>query len=77
MAEYARGALHYERIFMRLVNCWHAIGPALVLALAGEPDPSLSDWPLYLVALGAQFALDFGSSGSAGVPRSACRPRCS
>ena len=62
MAEYARGTLHYERIFMRLVNCWHAIGPALVLALAGEPDPSLSDWPLYLAALGAQFALDFGSS---------------
>ena len=62
MAEYARGTLHYERVFMRLVNCWHAIGPALVLGLAGEPDPSLSDWPLYLAALGAQFALDFGSS---------------
>jgi HD-GYP domain-containing protein (c-di-GMP phosphodiesterase class II) len=62
MAEYARGSLHYERIFMRLVNCWHAIGPALVLALAAEPNPNLRDWPLYLAALGAQFALDFGSS---------------
>jgi HD-GYP domain-containing protein (c-di-GMP phosphodiesterase class II) len=62
LTEYAGGTLHFERIFLRLVNCWHAIGPALVLAAAGEPEPNLSDWPLYLAALGAQFALDFGSA---------------
>jgi HD-GYP domain-containing protein (c-di-GMP phosphodiesterase class II) len=62
LAEYARGGLHFERVFMRLVNCWHAIGPALVLALAGEPAPNVSNWPLYLVALGSQFALDYGSA---------------
>jgi HD-GYP domain-containing protein (c-di-GMP phosphodiesterase class II) len=62
LTEYARGSLHLERVFMRLVNCWHALGPALVLALAGEPEPNLAHWPLYLAALGAQFALDFGSS---------------
>jgi HD-GYP domain-containing protein (c-di-GMP phosphodiesterase class II) len=62
LTEYAGGELHFERVFMRLVNCWHAIGPALVLALAGEPEPSLSQWPLYLAALGAQFALDYGSA---------------
>lgn len=62
LTEYAGGKLHFERIFLRLVNCWHAIGPALVLAAAGEPEPKLSHWPLYLAALGAQFALDFGSA---------------
>jgi HD-GYP domain-containing protein (c-di-GMP phosphodiesterase class II) len=62
LTEYAGGTLHFERIFLRLVNCWHAIGPALVLAAAGEPEPNLSDWPLYLAALGAQFALDYGSA---------------
>jgi HD-GYP domain-containing protein (c-di-GMP phosphodiesterase class II) len=62
LTEYAGGTLHFERIFLRLVNCWHAIGPALVLAAAGEPAPNLSDWPLYLVALAAQFTLDYGSA---------------
>jgi HD-GYP domain-containing protein (c-di-GMP phosphodiesterase class II) len=62
MTEYARGSLHLERVFMRLVNCWHALGPALVLGLAGEPEPNLAHWPLYLAALGSMFALDYGSS---------------
>lgn len=62
LSEYIRGGLHLERVFMRLVNCWHAVGPALVLGLAGESTPSLGDWPLYLGALGAQFALDYGSA---------------
>jgi HD-GYP domain-containing protein (c-di-GMP phosphodiesterase class II) len=34
------------------------LGPALVFAIAGERAPSLSDWPLYVVALLSQFALD-------------------
>jgi HD-GYP domain-containing protein (c-di-GMP phosphodiesterase class II) len=62
LADYVRGGLHLERVFMRLVNCWHAIGPAAVLAIAGEPEPSLSQWPVYVTALGAQFALDYGSA---------------
>ncbi len=62
LSEYIRGGLHLERVFMRLVNCWHAVGPALVLGLAGEASPSLRAWPLYLAALGSQFALDYGSA---------------
>ena len=62
LSESARGSLHLERVFMRLVNCWHAIGPALVIGLAGEPEPNLAHWPLYLAALGSQFALDYGSA---------------
>jgi HD-GYP domain-containing protein (c-di-GMP phosphodiesterase class II) len=60
--EYARGSLRLGRVVLRVVNAWHAVGPALVLGLAGERPPSLSDWPLYLAALLSQFALDFACS---------------
>jgi hypothetical protein len=54
--------IHLERVFLRLVNAWHALGPALVLGIAGEGPPSLDQWPLYLGALAAQFAFDFASA---------------
>ena len=57
--ECLRGTLHLERLVLRLLNASYAIGPALVLGLAGEAPPSLGQWPLYLAALAAQFALDF------------------
>jgi HD-GYP domain-containing protein (c-di-GMP phosphodiesterase class II) len=57
--ECLRGALHLERLVLRLLNASYAIGPALVLGLAGEKPPALDQWPLYLLALAAQFALDF------------------
>jgi putative nucleotidyltransferase with HDIG domain len=60
--EYARGGLHIERVVLRLVDSWHAVGPALVLGLAGESQPDLRRWPVYVGALGAQFALDYGST---------------
>ena len=74
LIEYAAGGLHFERVFMRLGNCWHAVGPALVLGLAVEPSPSLDDWPLYLLALGSQFALDYGSSALRGWIALGVRP---
>jgi HD-GYP domain-containing protein (c-di-GMP phosphodiesterase class II) len=58
--EWLRGELHLERILLRVLNASHALGPALVLGLAGESAPELRRWPLYLAALAAQFALDFG-----------------
>jgi HD-GYP domain-containing protein (c-di-GMP phosphodiesterase class II) len=57
--EWLRGELHLERILLRVLNASHAVGPALVLGLAGESAPALRHWPLYVVALGAQFVLDF------------------
>jgi len=56
--EYLRGSLSLGRVPMRVVVAWHAVGPALVLAIAGERGPRLSDWPLYVVALFSQFAVD-------------------
>ncbi len=57
-----RGRLHVDRVFLHVGNAWHAVGPALVLGLYGEGPPSLSQWPIYLAALLAQFAFDFASS---------------
>jgi HD-GYP domain-containing protein (c-di-GMP phosphodiesterase class II) len=64
LASYFRGELGLGRVFVRLVNAWHAIGPALVLGLAGEGPPSLSRWPIYAAALGAQFVFDFASAAA-------------
>jgi HD-GYP domain-containing protein (c-di-GMP phosphodiesterase class II) len=51
----------HRKAVLALVNSWHALGPALVLALAGAPDPRWADAPLYAAAL----ALDVvGSAGS-------------
>jgi HD-GYP domain-containing protein (c-di-GMP phosphodiesterase class II) len=60
--EYARGKLRLGRVLLRIVVGWHAIGPALVLGVAGERPPRLSDWPLYVAALAAQFGLDAASA---------------
>ena len=51
------------RAALRLVSSWHALGPAVVLALAAAPAdrvPRWSAWPVYLAALAAQFVLDTG-----------------
>jgi HD-GYP domain-containing protein (c-di-GMP phosphodiesterase class II) len=56
--EHVRGSLSLPRVGMRVVFAWYAVGPALVLGLAGERGPQLSDWPLYVVALLSQFVLD-------------------
>jgi putative nucleotidyltransferase with HDIG domain len=62
LIDYAQGTIHLERVFLRIVNAWYALGPALVLGLAGEGSPSLDQWPLYLGALVAQFSFDFASA---------------
>ena len=50
---------HPQRVLLALGDSWYAIGPTLVLVLAGAQVANVSDWPVYLGALGAQFACDF------------------
>jgi HD-GYP domain-containing protein (c-di-GMP phosphodiesterase class II) len=54
-----RRGLPPERILIVPLNSWYSIGPVVVLAIAGERDPSLSDWPIYVAALTAQCLADY------------------
>jgi HD-GYP domain-containing protein (c-di-GMP phosphodiesterase class II) len=60
--DYLRGKEHVERTLVMVASSWHAVGAALVVALAGEPEPTWSAWPVLLLALAAQFSFDFAGS---------------
>ena len=62
LPDYVRGRVPVDRGLLRFVNSWHAVGPALVLILAGEPEPTARNMPVYALALGAQFVFDFAST---------------
>ncbi len=47
-----------ERLLVAIGNSWFAVFPAVVLAAGGATSPALEHWPLYLLALAAQFAGD-------------------
>ena len=59
--EYGRRSTHPGRVVLNLGDAWHAVGPALVLAATHPGGPDWSDWPIYLAALAAQLACDFGA----------------
>jgi HD-GYP domain-containing protein (c-di-GMP phosphodiesterase class II) len=61
LPEYARRR-HPSRMLLSVGDGWHAVGPALVIGLAGIVTPSLSDWPVLLLALAAQLVFDFATS---------------
>ena len=62
LADIASGKLRPQRLPVVLSTCWHAIGPAFVLAMWGTRQPSWDDLPLYAIALLAQFGFDLASS---------------
>jgi HD-GYP domain-containing protein (c-di-GMP phosphodiesterase class II) len=53
-----------ERAVALPAFAWHAVGPAAVLLAAGSPAPTLNHWPIFLLALAAQFVFDLGSSAA-------------
>jgi hypothetical protein len=57
--DYLARRRHPERVLVSLGDALHAVGPAAVLIAAGSTTPTLSEWPVYLAALAAQFACDF------------------
>jgi HD-GYP domain-containing protein (c-di-GMP phosphodiesterase class II) len=59
MSRCARGVLHPQRVAVGVGDAAHALAPGLVLALAGPAHPSWHAIPIYALALGSQFALDF------------------
>ena len=53
---------HPQRLLGALGDAWFAVGPALVFVLADLQTPNVSDWPLYVLALFAQFSGDLMSA---------------
>jgi putative nucleotidyltransferase with HDIG domain len=73
LPDVVRRQMHPDRLIVAAGNAWFAVGPAILIAIAGGEDASLERWPLYLALLGAQFVSDAGSSyafdwAASGVP---------
>ena len=59
---YLRGDAHPARAIGALANSWYCLGPVVVLAAFAAESPRWSDWPVYVLALAVQFAVDFAVS---------------
>ena len=53
-----RRRVHPDHAVLCIGDTWFAVGPALVVALAGATGPSFGLWPVYLAALAAQLLFD-------------------
>ena len=62
LGDYATGQASVHRAFHVFGDCWHAVGPALVLVAAGAQVFSWDLWPIYAIALLSQFAFDFAAT---------------
>jgi HD-GYP domain-containing protein (c-di-GMP phosphodiesterase class II) len=56
-----------SRVLAHVAIAAHALGPALVIALAGGLPLRWGAWPIYVAALAAQFAMDFLSAAAVGA----------
>lgn len=64
LIDYASGRTSVHRAFHVFGDCWHAVGPALVIAVCGAQVFSWEAWPVYLFALAAQFGFDFAATAA-------------
>jgi HD-GYP domain-containing protein (c-di-GMP phosphodiesterase class II) len=62
LIDYASGDASVHRAFHVFGDCWHAVGPALVIVLCGAQVFAWSSWPVYALALLAQFGFDFAAT---------------
>ncbi|HEX6455437.1 MAG TPA: HD-GYP domain-containing protein [Solirubrobacterales bacterium] len=62
LIDYASGRTSVHRAFHVFGDCWHAVGPALVVVIAGAQVFSWGSWAVYAGALAAQFAFDFAAA---------------
>jgi hypothetical protein len=59
---YASRRRHPEKLALDVNDAWYVLGPVIVLAAAGGHGPQWGDWPIYVAALGAQFAVDLAAA---------------
>jgi len=69
------GRLHPQRLVAVPGDAWFALGPAVIFVLAGVHEATLADWPLYALALAAQFAGDLCGSALRVSLAHALRPK--
>ena len=62
LPRYLTGYTPANRAVVELGDALYCIGPVLVLGIAGADTPAFGDWPIYLLALAAQFAGDVSFS---------------
>ncbi|HZU59682.1 MAG TPA: HD-GYP domain-containing protein [Solirubrobacteraceae bacterium] len=62
LPSYISGTRNADRVLSAIANSWHAVGPAIVFAVAGLTTPRWSQWPVLLIALAAQLVTDLGAS---------------
>jgi hypothetical protein len=62
LPEMPRAPNRERLVLVSIGNAWFAVGPALVLAVADVTTLSFEHWPVYLLALAAQFAGDFSTA---------------
>jgi HD-GYP domain-containing protein (c-di-GMP phosphodiesterase class II) len=62
LLDYASGRTSIHRAFHVFGDCWHAVGPALVIVAAGAQTFSWANWPVYALALVSQFGFDFAAA---------------
>jgi putative nucleotidyltransferase with HDIG domain len=56
--KYVARRTHPDRLLLHFSDAWAPVGAAFVIALAGHHPPSPDQWPVYLAALAAGFAVD-------------------
>ncbi|MFL6202900.1 MAG: HD-GYP domain-containing protein [Thermoanaerobaculia bacterium] len=54
--------IHPDRLLLGPANAWYAVGPALVIAVAGSGGPSWDDAAIYVLAFVAQLVCDVAST---------------
>jgi len=58
LPDYLSGEVHARRALLRIGDAWYSVWPAAILLAFGATSPDWMDWPIYLGALAAQFAID-------------------
>jgi diguanylate cyclase (GGDEF)-like protein/putative nucleotidyltransferase with HDIG domain len=68
--EWARGEGQAQRVLFSVADAWYAVGPAVVLVLAGSHGVALGDWPLLAAALACGLVVD---AAAATIREASCR----
>ena len=62
LPEFVRRAMPIARVSVVIGNAWYSIGPALVFLAFGEPSAHFLGWGVLVIALLAQYSVDFTTS---------------